>query len=255
MIYSIEGFSNYIDQEIKKAKAEVEANLQFSFDSHLNETQNTSEETNVTTENQTQSISDTSDSSQTQTISTPETYTKEKTSTPDNILPTTKTEIETTKPTTTPSSLQHLLDQANSYSYKYPSFDVKSDKIHQYDSYVQEASKKYGVPEPLIRSVIKAESDFNPKTVSSAGAVGLMQLMPENIKTLQVKNPYDPKEAIDAGTKHLKDYIDRYHGDYVLGLAAYNAGPGNVDKYGGIPPFKETQNYVKKVLGSIQTFM
>lgn len=250
MIYSIEGFSNYIDQEIKKAKAEVEANLQFSFDSHLNETKNTNENTKIETSNtQTQTTSNVSNVSPTQQISTPETFAKENQPIPDNMEP-----VKETTQTNSPS-LQNLLSQAKSYSYVYPSFDVKSTKIHQYDTYVQEASKKYGIPEPLIRSVIKAESDFNPKTVSSAGAVGLMQLMPENIKTLQVKNPYDPKEGIDAGTKHLKDYVDRYNGNYVLGLAAYNAGPGNVDKYGGIPPFKETQNYVKKVLGSIQTFL
>lgn len=111
------------------------------------------------------------------------------------------------------------------------------------------AAKKYGVPENLLKAVAKAESDFQTDCVSSAGASGIMQLMPETAKEYGITDILDPEQNIMGGAKELSSDLKRYNGDVKLALAGYNAGCGNVEKYGGIPPFAETQNYVKKVMG------
>jgi hypothetical protein len=115
------------------------------------------------------------------------------------------------------------------------------------DEIFDKAAKEYNVPVNLLKAIGKAESDFKANAVSRCGAQGIMQLMPATAKSLGVTNSFDPEQNIMGGAKYISDLLKKYDGNTSLALAAYNAGSGNVAKYGGIPPFEETQNYVKKV--------
>ena len=119
---------------------------------------------------------------------------------------------------------------------------------------IQEAAQKYGLAPQLIEAVIRAESGFKVDAVSVAGAQGLMQLMPATAKDLGVTNPFDIRQNIDGGTRYLRQMFDLFGGDARLALSAYNAGPGNVQKYGGDVPFPETRRYVARVLASARDF-
>ena len=125
---------------------------------------------------------------------------------------------------------------------------------NELDSIFEDAANTYGVSSIILKSIAKAESGFNPSAVSSAGAVGIMQLMPSTAAALGVSNSYDARENIMGGAKYISQLLSNYQGNISLALAAYNAGSANVDKYGGIPPFTETQNYVKKVLSYMEEF-
>lgn len=113
---------------------------------------------------------------------------------------------------------------------------------------IKEVSAKYQVDKDLVMAVIEAESGFNPQAQSAAGAQGLMQLMPETAASLGVTNLFDPKQNIEGGVRYLRKLLDYYNGDVTKALAGYNAGPGAVDQYDGIPPYQETQTYVNRVL-------
>lgn len=126
---------------------------------------------------------------------------------------------------------------------------VQSLPATQWDSLILEASAKYGVDPGLVKSMMMAESSGNPNALSSAGAMGLMQLMPATAESLGVTNPWDPAQNIMGGTRYLRGLMDRF-GDPELAVAAYNAGPGAVRKFNGIPPYPETQGYVARVMGN-----
>jgi soluble lytic murein transglycosylase-like protein len=123
------------------------------------------------------------------------------------------------------------------------------DPGHAYDDLIAEAAEKYNLDPVMIHAVMQTESAFNALAISPVGALGLMQLMPEVAAELGADDPMDPRQNIMAGSRYLRQLLDAHRGNIKLALASYNAGPGNVAKYGGTPPFKETRNYVKKVTG------
>ncbi len=120
------------------------------------------------------------------------------------------------------------------------------------ESLIQTYAAKHNLPTSLVKAVIQTESGGNPRAVSHAGAMGLMQLMPANVREAGISDPFDPEQNIAAGTRQLAGLMDHYHGDLDLALAGYNAGPGAVHKYGGVPPFAETQNYIRKIRAAME---
>lgn len=128
----------------------------------------------------------------------------------------------------------------------------KSSPTGDYTLLIDAASKKYNISSNIIKAVIKAESGFNTTAISKTGAMGLMQLMPGTAAALGVKDAFDPRENIDGGVRYLKNMLSEFGGNLELALAAYNAGPNSVKKYGGIPPYEETQNYVRGIMSSLK---
>lgn len=138
------------------------------------------------------------------------------------------------------------LAQATGQAFLRPASKRFSPEI---EALIQKYSSMNGLAPDLVRAVIQVESDGNPRTVSHKGAIGLMQLMPEEVKGYGIRDPFDPEQNIAGGTRQLAEKLKLFNGDISLALAAYNAGTGAVRKYGGIPPYRETQDYVQRVLG------
>lgn len=150
-----------------------------------------------------------------------------------------------------PSTLTAALAESKQYSRS--AVELTTSTTKNYENIIQQAANKFDLPVRLISSIIQHESNFNSQAVSHAGAQGLMQLMPGTAKFLGVKNSFDPEQNITGGARYLRQMLNQFNGNIEHALAAYNAGPGNVKKYGGIPPFKETQNYVNKVLNTFNS--
>lgn len=126
---------------------------------------------------------------------------------------------------------------------------------HGYDKLIRRAAERYALPVALVKAVMSVESAFHPGAVSPVGAVGLMQLMPRTARSMGVRNPFDPKENIMGGARFLRFLADRYGGNLLFTIAAYNAGQGAVDRYKGVPPYAETQRYVRRVLKAYHRYL
>jgi hypothetical protein len=162
----------------------------------------------------------------------------------------------------------HFTDAPTDRRFKVYMRDIKRDRKlrttfrltdcardpREFETIISSCSLQYGVDKSLVKAVIQAESGYNPNALSRKGAAGLMQLMPKTAQDLKVANSFDPSENIRGGVRYLKFLLDTFKGDVPLALAAYNAGLSKVARYGGIPPYEETRNYVGKVLSYRQTF-
>lgn len=146
----------------------------------------------------------------------------------------------------TPWTLQKTMEPRAVVDVSETDFRVPS-KENRFDDLISEAALKYDVDVDLIRAVIRAESNFNPRAKSPVGAKGLMQLMPALQKDFGIEDPFDPRQNVMGGVRYLRKLLDLHGGNVALALASYNAGPGNVARYGGVPPFRETRGYVKKI--------
>lgn len=151
--------------------------------------------------------------------------------------------------TNTPTSSNYKL-----YIKEKPKKLPSEEPMNKYDHLISEASYVSGISFALIKAMIRVESNFDAKAVSKKGAKGLMQIMPKNYDSLDIDDPFDPRENILGGSKYFQMLMDRYNGKLPLALAAYNAGPTAVDRYRGIPPIRETEDYVKKVMSYYYVF-
>lgn len=146
----------------------------------------------------------------------------------------------------------HLTNNPTSSQYKLlvkePVRRTRAGDEHDYDEFIREAERLYNVEFSLLKAIMKVESNFNPRAVSKKGASGLMQIMPCNFNTLRISDPFDPRENILGGARYIRRLLDRFDGKVSLALAAYNAGPEAVDRHGKVPPIKETESYVERVM-------
>lgn len=151
--------------------------------------------------------------------------------------------------TNTPTTSNYKVYMSEKPKYKKSHYNIAS-----YDDVIAEAAKRNGISSSLLKALIHVESYFNPKAVSKKGAMGLMQIMPENLEPLEISDPFDPWQNIMGGARYLKSMLERFSGKLDLALAAYNAGPTAVEKYNDIPPYPETQNYVQKVMKAFRIY-
>ena len=159
------------------------------------------------------------------------------------------------------NGVMHFTNAPTSNEYEYKVYIKEKAAVsknfyttNKYDRFISDAAEQTGVDSRLLKAMIKAESDFDPRAVSHKGAMGLMQIMPENFKMLSLENPFDPWQNIMAGAQYFKKMYERFNGKLALSLAAYNAGPTVVDRYKRIPPYQETEEYVRRVLRYYRTF-
>jgi soluble lytic murein transglycosylase len=153
--------------------------------------------------------------------------------------------------TNTPTSSKYkryMWGNSGPYLWKRTRTYFGSHSPDQYNHIISEASRRHGIDSRLVKAIIKVESDFNPLAVSRKGAKGLMQIMPDNYRSLRIRDPFDPAQNIMGGTRYFRTLLDRFNNNITFALAAYNAGPASVDRFNRIPPIPETEAYVRRVM-------